>query len=105
MVGEAGLAPQRLVLMGDSAGANLALLAAIDQRDAPGAIPVAALGLIYPVTGPVAPSGSARDFAEGYFLTRHDDGLVRRPLCAAAGRLAPRAAAARGARPAADGGA
>ena len=66
---EVGLESRRLVLMGDSAGANLALLAAIDQRDVPGAIPVAALGLIYPVTGPVAPEGSARDFAEGYFLS------------------------------------
>jgi acetyl esterase len=71
--GEAGLAPTRLILMGDSAGANLALLAAIDQRDAPGAIPVAALGLIYPVTGPVAPKGSARDFAVGFF---HNGGFL-----------------------------
>ena len=68
--GELGREATRLVLMGDSAGANLALLAAIDLRDEPGAVPVAAQGLIYPVTGPVAHEGSGRDFAEGYFLTR-----------------------------------
>jgi acetyl esterase len=68
--GTVGIDAERLVLMGDSAGANLALLAGIDQRDAPGAIPVAALGLIYPVTGPVPDAGSGRDFAHGYVLTR-----------------------------------
>jgi acetyl esterase/lipase len=68
--GEVGREAKRLVLVGDSAGANLALLAAIDLRDDPGAVPVAAQGLIYPVTGPVAREGSGRDLAEGYFLTR-----------------------------------
>ena len=68
--GEIGRAAKRLVLVGDSAGANLALLAAIDLRDEPAAVPVAAQGLIYPVTGPVAPEGSGADFAEGFFLTR-----------------------------------
>ncbi len=67
--GTIGRAAKRLVLMGDSAGANLALLAAIDLRDDPATVPVAAQGLIYPVTGPVAPEGSGRDFAEGYVLT------------------------------------
>jgi acetyl esterase len=67
---EVGREAKRLVLMGDSAGANLALLAAIDLRDDPGAVPVAAQALIYPVTGPVAHEGSGRDLAEGYFLTR-----------------------------------
>ena len=60
----------RLVLVGDSAGANLALLAGIDLRDEPAAVPVAALGLIYPVTGPVAAEGSGAEYVEGYFLTR-----------------------------------
>ncbi len=68
--GEIGRAAKRLVVMGDSAGANLALLAAIDLRDQPAAVPVAAQGLIYPVTGPVAKHGSGADFADGYFLTR-----------------------------------
>lgn len=67
---EVGCPATRLVLMGDSAGANLALLAAIDLRDDPGAVPVAAQALIYPVTGPVRDAGSGRDFAEGYVLTR-----------------------------------
>lgn len=68
--GEVGLQAERLVLMGDSAGANLALLCGIDQRDCPAAVPVAALALIYPVTGPVPDAGSGREFADGYFLTR-----------------------------------
>jgi len=68
--GEIGRQARRLVVMGDSAGANLALLAAIDLRDEPAAVPVAAQGLIYPVTGPVAAEGSGRDFAQGYVLTR-----------------------------------
>ena len=67
---EFGREAKRLILVGDSAGANLALLAAIDLRDEPASVPVAGLGLIYPVTGPVAPEGSGADFAEGYFLTR-----------------------------------
>jgi acetyl esterase len=67
---EVGCAATRLILMGDSAGANLALLAAIDLRDQPGAIPVAAQALIYPVTGPVPDVGSGRDFSDGYVLTR-----------------------------------
>ena len=68
--GTIGREGNRLVLVGDSAGANLALLAGIDLRDEPAAVPVAALGLIYPVTGPVVPEGSGADFVEGYFLTR-----------------------------------
>ena len=68
--GEIGREATRLVVIGDSAGANLALLAAIDLRDEPAAVPVAAQGLIYPVTGPVAPEGSGADYVEGYFLTR-----------------------------------
>ncbi|MEO7504115.1 MAG: alpha/beta hydrolase [Sphingomicrobium sp.] len=68
--GEIGRAATRLVVMGDSAGANLALLAAIALRDEPAAVPVAAQGLIYPVTGPVAKQGSGADFAEGYVLTQ-----------------------------------
>jgi len=67
---EFGREATRLVVMGDSAGANLALLAAIALRDEPAAVPVAAQGLIYPVTGPVAHTGSGRDFAENYVLTR-----------------------------------
>lgn len=67
---EIGRSARRLVLVGDSAGANLALLTAIDLRDDPAAVPVAAQALFYPVTGPVAAEGSGADFAHGYFLTR-----------------------------------
>ena len=61
---------ERLILMGDSAGANLAIVVAVALRDEPAAVPVAAQCLIYPVTDVVADEGSGRDFAEGFFLTR-----------------------------------
>ena len=61
---------RRLIVMGDSAGANLAIVVAVALRDEPAAVPIAAQCLIYPVTGAVADEGSGRDFAEGFFLTR-----------------------------------
>ena len=61
---------ERLIVMGDSAGANLAIVIAVALRDEPAAAPVAAQCLIYPVTDVVADEGSGRDFAEGFFLTR-----------------------------------
>lgn len=61
---------ERLIVMGDSAGANLAIVVAVALRDSPAAVPVAAQCLIYPVTDVVADEGSGRDFAEGFFLTR-----------------------------------
>ena len=61
---------ERLIVMGDSAGANLAIVIAVALRDEPAAMPVAAQCLIYPVTDVVADEGSGRDFAEGFFLTR-----------------------------------
>ena len=67
---EIGREATRLIVMGDSAGANLALLVAIDLRDHPAAVPVTAQGLIYPVTGPVPHEGSGLDFADGFVLTR-----------------------------------
>ncbi len=68
-----GREAQRLVVMGDSAGANLAIVTAVALRDAPAAVPVAAQCLIYPVTESAKDEGSAREFADGYFLTR--DGM------------------------------
>jgi acetyl esterase len=69
---ELGRQATRLVVMGDSAGANLALLTAIDLRDSPASVPIAAQGLFYPVTGPVLAEGSGAEFAEGYFLSRKE---------------------------------
>lgn len=60
----------RLILMGDSAGANLAVVTAVALRDSPAAVPVAAQCLIYPVTDTCRDEGSGREFGEGYFLTR-----------------------------------
>ena len=61
---------RRLIVMGDSAGANLAIVVAVALRDDPAAAPVAAQCLIYPVTDAVSDEGSGRDFSEGFFLTR-----------------------------------
>jgi acetyl esterase len=65
-----GRPAERLILMGDSAGANLAIVTAVALRDAPAAVPVAAQCLIYPVTDTCRDEGSGREFGEGYFLTR-----------------------------------
>jgi acetyl esterase len=59
------------VVGGDSAGASLAAGAALRARDA-GGPPLAAQLLIYPATAPGMDTTSARDNAEGYFLTGHD---------------------------------
>jgi len=58
-----------LVLCGDSAGGNLAIVTALALRDKPAAQPVIALHPIYPVTTVGAYGTSARDFADGYFLS------------------------------------
>ena len=65
-----GRKAERLIVMGDSAGANLAIVVAVALRDEPAAVPVAAQCLIYPVIAAIADAGSGRDFAEGFFLTR-----------------------------------
>ena len=66
----AGREAERLVVMGDSAGGNLAIVVAVALRDKPAAVPVAAQCLIYPVTDTCRDEGSGREFGEGYFLTR-----------------------------------
>jgi len=59
-----------LVLCGDSAGGNLAIVVALDLRDRPAEVPVIVQAPIYPATdmGGDHPSFSA--FAEGYLLSR-----------------------------------
>lgn len=62
--------PRRLVIVGDSAGANMAAVIAAKEHDANGP-PLALQVLVYPaidLTG--FETGSHREFAEDHFLTR-----------------------------------
>jgi acetyl esterase len=59
-----------LVLCGDSAGGNLAIVAALALRDEPAAVPVIAQWPIYPAADPDKGYPSKEDFGEGYMLTR-----------------------------------
>ncbi|NKQ54685.1 alpha/beta hydrolase [Amycolatopsis sp. K13G38] len=59
--------PERIAVMGDSAGGNLAAAAVIRARDE-GEPPVRGLVLLYPLVNPVADTGSRREFAEGYLI-------------------------------------
>lgn len=63
-----GLDAARLLLGGDSSGANLAFATAVLLRDT-GGPKLAGLHAIYPVTEPDFDSPSYREFAEGYGLT------------------------------------
>lgn len=65
-----GREARRLIVMGDSAGANLAIVTAIALRDSPAAVPVAAQCLIYPVTQTCREEGSGHEFRDGYYLTQ-----------------------------------
>ena len=65
-----GREAKRLIVMGDSAGANLAIVVAVALRDQPAAVPVAAQCLIYPVTDTCKKEGSGLEFGDGYFLTQ-----------------------------------
>ena len=59
-----------LVLMGDSAGGNLTITAAMDLRDRPAAVPVLVQAPIYPATDSSKPYASFDQFASGHLLTR-----------------------------------
>ena len=67
---EIGADPKRIAVGGDSAGGNLAAVAAILARNEgyPG---LALQLLIYPCTAPEPETASHRRFAEGYVLTRN----------------------------------
>lgn len=67
---ELGLDVTGLVLCGDSAGGNLAIVVAIDLRDRPAAVPVLVQAPIYPATDMTREYPSFAQFAEGYLLTR-----------------------------------
>lgn len=57
-----------LVLAGDSAGGNLAIVTTLALRDEPAAVPVIAQWPIYPVVDSVGEYESGGAFAEGYLL-------------------------------------
>jgi len=59
-----------LVVCGDSAGGNLAIVTAMALRDAPAAVPVIAQFPIYPATDSSKAYPSYTEFAEGFLLTR-----------------------------------
>lgn len=65
-----GRAVTGLVLCGDSAGGNLAIIVGLALRDAPAAVPVLAQWPIYPAADPGKGYPSKEDFGEGYMLTR-----------------------------------
>lgn len=65
---DAGIDPGRLVVAGDSAGGNLAALAALHERDR-GGITLAAQLLVYPATDLTMGTDSYRRFGSGYRLT------------------------------------
>ena len=60
---------QRVAVGGDSAGGNLAAVVALLARDH-GGPPIRLQALLYPVTDGTNETGSYRDFADGFLLTR-----------------------------------
>lgn len=65
--------PDRIAVMGDSAGANLAAAAVLRARD-DGEPAVRSQVLLYPLVSPTADTASRREFAEGYLI--HLDALA-----------------------------
>jgi len=59
-----------LIVCGDSAGGNLAIVTAMALRDTPAAVPVIAQFPIYPATDMSKPYPSYEQFADGFLLTR-----------------------------------
>ncbi|HMG47339.1 MAG TPA: alpha/beta hydrolase [Allosphingosinicella sp.] len=59
-----------LVVAGDSAGGNFAIVVSLALRDEPAAVPVLAQWPIYPAADPGKGYPSKEDFGEGYMLTK-----------------------------------
>ncbi|TWT53412.1 Carboxylesterase NlhH [Rubripirellula amarantea] len=66
---ELKITPNRVVLAGDSAGGHLATMVAMRSRDRSGPM-IALQVLLYPVVEPNFETGSYRQFASGFGLTR-----------------------------------
>ena len=82
-----GRAVTGLVLAGDSAGGNLAIVASLSLRDAPAAVPVIAQWPIYPAADPTTHHPSFADFSSGYFLTL--EGMIWFDQCYAPDKTDP----------------
>ena len=67
---ELGRSVTGLVLMGDSAGGTLTIVAAMDLRDRPAAVPVLVQAPIYPAADLGGDYPSFEQFADGHLLTR-----------------------------------
>jgi acetyl esterase len=67
---ELGRAVTGLVVAGDSAGGNFAIVVSLALRDEPAPAPVIAQWLIYPASDPGKGYPSKEDFGEGYVLTK-----------------------------------
>ncbi len=67
---ELGREVSGLVLAGDSAGGNFAIVTSLALRDEPAAVPVLAQWPIYPAADPAKGYPSFQDFGEGYLLTK-----------------------------------
>ena len=67
---ELGRAVTSLIVCGDSAGGNLAIVTAVALRDTPAKVPVIAQLPFYPATDVSREYPSYAEFAEGYLLTR-----------------------------------
>ncbi len=65
-----GRAVTSLILCGDSAGGNLAIVTAAALRDAPAKVPVIAHLAFYPATDSSKDYPSYSEFADGYLLTK-----------------------------------
>ncbi|HYN45536.1 MAG TPA: alpha/beta hydrolase [Allosphingosinicella sp.] len=59
-----------LVVCGDSAGGNFAIVVSLALRDEPAEVPVLALWAIYPAADPGKGYPSKEDFGTGYLLTK-----------------------------------
>ncbi|HEX4693846.1 alpha/beta hydrolase [Sphingomonas sp.] len=70
---EFGRAVTSLIVAGDSAGGNLAVVTAMALRDSPAKVPVIAQLPFYPATDMAQEYPSYSEFADGYLLTR--DGM------------------------------
>ena len=71
-----------LVLAGDSAGGNFAIVTALALRDEPAAVPVLAQWPIYPASDPATTHPSKADFGTGYMLTQPSMDWFEQCYCA-----------------------